>query len=179
MRIIYLLSFLFLCQGVKAQQVMEVYPEDDCADHVSYGAFLPADINKNQDEQTKKNLAKYRLEFTVEKEKYIAGETVQVVLYNKGSEPVELAVATIKKEAKKGCESKGKDYAVWTGKQAEISLIHVVFYGEQRWIDPGEKIEFRIHLKEIGKYKLGLLTGNETFGDAGLIVTPAFDVVNP
>lgn len=167
---------LFFAFSAKTQQLIDVKPHDHCAEHVGYGAFLPANVNKNQDELTKKNLARLRLEFTVEKESYAKGDTVRIILYNKGSEPVELATSPAKKEIKKGCDPKDQGYFVWTAEQAEISLIRVSFYGESRWMDPGEKIEFRVHVKEQGRYKFGLLTGTETFGEDGLIVTPAFEV---
>lgn len=169
------MALLLLNNVAQTQQIIHLYPEDKCVEHVSYGAFLPADINMNQDVQTRKTLAKYRLEFTVDKGTSPQDDTVRVVLTNKGSEPVELAVGTTGKSLK-GCETQGSDYYVWTGEQAEISLIRLSFYGEQKWIDPGERLVFIVHLKKEGMYKFGLLTGNDAYGDAGLIVTPAFEV---
>lgn len=179
MRTILLIFLLGVCTIGKTQQKIEVYPGDKCVEQVSYGAFLPANINSDQDKQTQKNLEQYQLEFTVDKEKYHANETVQVVLSNKGEKNVELAVQSVQKESGKSeCKSKNQDYVVWIGEQGEISLIHINFLGENKTIGPGQSIEFRIHPHQAGKYKFGLLIGNEAFGDAGLIVTPAFEIAN-
>jgi uncharacterized cupredoxin-like copper-binding protein len=170
--------FLFAFSFGQAQEVMNIYPEDDCAEHVVYGAFLPANVNTSQDNQTRKNLDKYHLEFKVEKETYEPKEMVKVLLSNKGEKPVALAVEPDKKEDNKNkCRAKTDHYFVWTGEQGEISLVRISFFGKEKTLEPGQTIEFRIHLSKAGKYKFGLLTGNdEAFGDKGLIVTPVFEM---
>jgi len=166
----FILLLFFHCG--KTQQVIDIYPEDDCAEHVGYGAFLPANINSEQDIKTKKNLDKYQLDFKVEKETYVANETVVVTLSNKSQKPVELTVEPTKKSK---CKSKD-DYFVWTGEQAGISLVRISFLGDKKTLNSGQTIQFRIHLKTDGKYKFGLLVGNG-FGDDGLIVTSAFEII--